>query len=78
MESTVIYQCSDFSSCMWGGCETVCAKTFLGVGAHDWFLPERIPYQCCRKCGVVRRTDGKNSPCRGRVVLSLRDDYTEG
>lgn len=26
----------------------------------------------CARCGTVRRTDGKNSPCRGRVKVTLR------
>jgi hypothetical protein len=51
---------------------------FLGVGVHDWFVPKFIGYACCRKCGVVKRTDDQNNPCRERVVLSLRDEYTEG
>ncbi len=52
-------------------------EDILGVGGHDWFVPKFIGYECCRKCGMVKRTDGKNKPCRGRVVLSLRDEYTE-
>lgn len=48
----------------------------LGVGQHDWFVPKFIGYECCRKCGIVRRRDGQSKPCRGRVVLSLRDEYT--
>lgn len=49
-----------------------------GRGEHDWFVPKFIGYECCRKCGIVRRADDKNKPCRGRVTLSLRDEYTEG
>lgn len=50
----------------------------LGVGIHDWFKPDFIPHECCRKCGIVRRRDDKNGPCRGKVTLSLRDEYSEG
>lgn len=50
-------------------------ENILGIGEHDWFEYRGLP--CCRKCGFVRRADGKNMPCRGRVVLSLRDEYTE-
>ena len=52
-------------------------EAILGIGQHDWFTPKFIGYPCCRKCGIVKRADGKNKPCRGRVVLSLRDEYTE-
>ena len=40
---------------------------------HDWFIPEFIGYECCRKCGVVRRADRKNSTCKGVVKVGLRD-----
>ena len=53
-------------------------ERLLGIGEHDWFKPAFLKFECCRKCGIVRRSDGKNNPCRGRVVLSLRDEYTEG
>ena len=49
----------------------------LQIGEHDWFVPKFIGYECCRKCGVVKRADGQNKPCRGRVVIGLRDEYTE-
>ncbi len=45
---------------------------------HDWFRPDFIDYDCCRKCGIVRRRDGKNRPCRGIARIGLRDEYTEG
>ena len=50
----------------------------LGVGKHHWFIPDNIQYECCRKCGIVRRADDKNGPCKGDVRLSLRDECTEG
>lgn len=31
---------------------------------HDWW--------CCTRCGVIRRLDGQNKPCRGRVRVALR------
>lgn len=58
--------------------ESPLVKKLLGIGEHDWFVPEFIGYECCRKCGIVKRRDGKNKPCRGVVTLSLRDEYTEG
>lgn len=26
----------------------------------------------CKKCGIVRRTDRKNKPCKGIVKITLR------
>lgn len=47
---------------------------------HDWF--EWRNMTCCRRCGIVRRADGKNSRCRGHVKIGLRKTikpyYTEG
>lgn len=39
---------------------------------HDWFVPEGIGYECCRKCGIVRRRDRKNKACKGVVRIGLR------
>lgn len=27
---------------------------------------------CCEKCGVIRRSDDKNNPCKGKVKIALR------
>ena len=43
------------------------------TGAHDWFTPHFIKYECCRLCGIVRRHDGGNKPCRGLVGVGPRD-----
>lgn len=40
---------------------------------HDWFTYGRLNWECCRVCGIVRRKDGKNSPCRGPVSVGPRD-----
>lgn len=43
--------------------------------AHDWFShPKFKPLITCRACGVVKRADGKNGPCRGKVRVELRDN----
>ena len=52
-------------------------EAILGIGIHDWFVPAFIGRECCRKCGIMRRADDRNKPCRGKVVLSLRDEYTD-
>lgn len=45
----------------------------LGVATsngHHWI--ERFNLVCCRDCGIVRRADDKNKPCRGVVRVGLR------
>lgn len=44
------------------------------VGSHDWFMPNFLRYECCWKCGIVRRSDDKNKPCKGVVRVELRDE----
>jgi hypothetical protein len=38
---------------------------------HVWFAFKNLT--CCRKCGIVQRRDGKNSPCKGIVRVELRE-----
>lgn len=40
-------------------------------GEHYWMMFNNLP--CCAHCGIVRRRDGKNKPCRGKVRVELRD-----
>lgn len=42
-----------------------------GDATHDWF--HYMTFECCRKCGIVRRRDRKNKPCPGPVRLDLRN-----
>lgn len=37
---------------------------------HDWH--ERFDLTCCRNCGIVKRADGKNKPCKGSVKVGPR------
>jgi len=50
------------------------------VSDHEWIWFERpgpgAPIQCCRSCGVVKRRDGKNNPCRGPVRVAPRSSPT--
>lgn len=44
---------------------------------HEWFdweRPDGRKLPCCRKCGMIRRADGQNKPCRGRVTVGPRGD----
>lgn len=40
---------------------------------HEWFALDGRSYDCCRNCGMVRRRDGLNGPCKGRVRVALRE-----
>ena len=39
---------------------------------HEWFTYGRLNWECCRVCGIVRRKEGKNSPCKGPVSVGPR------
>lgn len=46
---------------------------------HDWFEPPRLVprMEACRLCGVVRRADRKNKPCKGQVYVGLRSGHSD-
>ena len=42
-------------------------------GGHVWGnVTSLIPGECCRICGVMRRRDRQNKPCKGPVEVTLR------
>lgn len=45
------------------------------VDGHVWgnFEESFIPGECCRVCGVVRRADRQNKPCKGPCKITLRE-----
>lgn len=53
-----------------GGCKTQTEWVAKFPGVHCWFEFHDKP--SCAMCGVVRRYDDKNSPCRGIVEITLR------
>lgn len=58
----------------------ICEHGWYGPrpGEHEWFKPDFIAYECCKLCGIVKRSDGKNKPCKGRVGISLRTPLASG
>lgn len=44
------------------------------VDGHVWgnIVTSLIPGECCWVCGLVRRRDRQNKPCKGRPRLELR------
>lgn len=44
----------------------------IAPNQHQHFWHERFGLTCCKKCGMVRRADDKNKPCRGPVRVGLR------
>lgn len=46
--------------------------TGVAAGKHHWF--KRFGLTCCKHCGIVRRADGLNKPCRGKVRVELREN----
>lgn len=51
------------------------------MSEHEWFYPPHVKMlqniQCCKKCGIIRRKDGKNSPCRGKVRVEMRKERSK-
>ena len=41
---------------------------------HRWGHYKDWKLETCRYCGMVRRADDKNSPCKGKVKLGLREE----
>lgn len=41
-------------------------------GEHAWFKFKDDKFNCCAKCGIIQRKDGKNKPCPGVVKVTLR------
>lgn len=42
-------------------------------GEHAWFKFKDDNFDCCAKCGIIRRKDDKNKPCPGKVKVTLRN-----
>ncbi len=38
---------------------------------HQWI--NKYEYPTCGLCGIVRRTDGKNNPCKGFIKIGIRE-----
>lgn len=53
-----------------GGCKSQAEWVERYPGVHCWFTYDNKP--SCANCGVVRRYDDKNKPCRGIVTITLR------
>jgi hypothetical protein len=50
------------------------ADSFARDRTHDWFHYDAVKGDCCRRCGIVRRADRMNNPCRGAVKVGPRKD----
>lgn len=35
-------------------------------------------WECCSVCGIVRRADDRNAPCKGPAKISLRANHLKG
>lgn len=47
------------------------------VDGHVWGnVTSLIPGECCRVCGIMRRRDKLNKPCKGPVEITLRKEPT--
>jgi hypothetical protein len=47
-------------------------RTTALVDGHEWGFYGALKYECCLYCGMIRRADKKNSPCKGKAEIALR------
>lgn len=48
-------------------------KTVIGDATHDWGkMIDGVDWLSCKVCGVVRRADRRNNPCKGPVKVGPR------
>lgn len=48
---------------------------------HEWMLLKTFRMgilTVCANCGMIRRSDGKNKPCKGKIGISLRGQNESG
>lgn len=51
------------------------ADAHKGKGKHEWVAPYgAIRWPHCRRCGIIRRADGENSPCKGASRVGPRGE----
>ena len=51
----------------------------LRIGGHQWVeANDLVKWPHCAVCGIIRRHDDKNKPCKGAAKIALRNYYTEG
>lgn len=53
-----------------GGCKTLDEWVVKHAGVHCWSTFGNT--ESCACCGVVRRADDSNKPCRGLVAIKMR------
>lgn len=39
------------------------------VDGHKWGYWKKDTFKCCQICGMIRRADKKNKPCKGPAKL---------
>jgi hypothetical protein len=49
-------------------------EVFARTNGHEWaeWKFASMTLICCNKCGIVRRPDDRNKPCKGVVKVGLR------
>ncbi len=49
-------------------------EVFARTNGHEWAKWEfaSMTLVCCNQCGIVRRRDDSNKPCKGKVRIGLR------
>lgn len=55
-----------------GRTQTV-SEVFATSNGHHWVKWRH--FTCCRDCGIIRRIDENNKPCRGVVTVGPRHPH---
>lgn len=48
------------------------------MAKHIWTTDMRWTWQFCKVCGIVRRADEKNKPCKGPTKLRPMEGINRG
>jgi hypothetical protein len=44
------------------------------IADHNWVNRPPVAWEFCLTCGIVKRADGKNRPCKGPTKLRVGRD----
>ena len=55
---------------MWSPIDRECE---LKSNGHIWMKRDKDKYEFCKNCLNIRRKDDKNSPCKGKVKITMRN-----
>ena len=67
-----VWYCAGCAGAINRECEIMGTAPCFEPVRHQWGNFVALSWESCKFCGVVRRRDDKNGPCKGRVTVSTR------